>query len=352
MNWVGDRELGEVATLQPRAGSPKSPFRAQLTRLAQDPLGKDLHFPDPGPRGGLLPIRPARRRPGALSTAGAPVPPALRPAPPSRLPRVPLASPVVEAPTPPAAPPPRLPPEVGQLWEANAGWWAEEFTEGADPEYSEQILPILSRHLDGASRVLDVGCGEGQVSRLAARIGGVELVVGVDPTWPLLQVAAERGGVSGLAQGVAAALPVRDGSVDAVVACLVFEHVEAVDEAIAEVGRVLAPGGRFVFLLNHPLLQVPESGWIDDTILGEQYWRIGPYLREDSRVEEVAKDVWIPFIHRPLSRYVGAIVSAGMVVTGMEEPAPPPGFLALAAEYTEAATIPRLLVLRAERRGD
>ncbi|HET9072927.1 MAG TPA: class I SAM-dependent methyltransferase [Acidimicrobiales bacterium] len=249
----------------------------------------------------------------------------------------------------PPAGAPRLPPEVGQLWEHNARWWADEFTEGADPEYAEQILPTVARHLAGARRVLDVGCGEGQISRLAGRIPGVERVVGVDPTWPLLEVARARGGVTGLARGEAAALPLRDGAVDAVVACLVFEHIEAVDAALAEVGRVLSPGGRFVFLLNHPLLQVPESGWIDDTILGEQYWRIGPYLREDSRVEEVAKDVWIPFIHRPLSRYVNGIVAAGLVLTGMEEPAPPPGFLALAAEYAEAATIPRLLVLRAEK---
>ena len=77
-----------------------------------------------------------------------------------------------------------------------------------------------------------------------------------------------------------------------------FEHIEALDEAIAEVGRVLAPGGRFLLLLNHPLLQAPGSGWIDDTILDEQYWRIGPYLVEDSRLEEVEKDVWIR-VHPP-----------------------------------------------------
>ncbi len=51
------------------------------------------------------------------------------------------------------------------------------------------------------------------------------------------------------------------------VACLVFEHIEDVDDAIAEVGRVLEPGGRFLFFLNHPLLQTPNSGWIDDQIL-------------------------------------------------------------------------------------
>ena len=78
----------------------------------------------------------------------------------------------------------------------------------------------------------------------------------------------------------------------------------------------------------------------------EQYWRIGPYLLEDETVEEVEKDVFIPFIHRPLSRYVNALAAAGLTVRHMEEPAPPPGFLARAAEYEAAATIPRLLFLR------
>ena len=101
----------------------------------------------------------------------------------------------------------------------------------------------------------------------------------------------------------AGALPFADGSFDAVVACLVFEHIRDVDAAIAEVARVLRPGGRFCFFLNHPLLQTPSSGWIDDQILDppEQYWRIGPYLVEDETIEEVEKDVFIPFIHRPLS---------------------------------------------------
>jgi SAM-dependent methyltransferase len=150
-------------------------------------------------------------------------------------------------------------------------------------------------------------------------------------------------------RGLADGLPFRGGTFDAVVACLVFEHIEPFVEAIAEVGRVLAPGGRFLFFLNHPLLQTPGSGWIDDHILEEQYWRIGPYLVEDLSMEEVAPGVVLPFIHRPLSRYVNALVAAGLLVTRMEEPAPPPGFLARAHEYEEAASIPRLLFLRAEK---
>jgi SAM-dependent methyltransferase len=176
-------------------------------------------------------------------------------------------------------------------------------------------------------------------------------VTGADPTWNQVAEAARRGGGVRVVRAEAAALPFSTGTFDAVVACLVFEHISAFDEAIAEVGRVLVAGGRFLLLLNHPLLQAPGSGWIDDTILEEQYWRIGPYLIEDTSVEQVDKGVWIPFIHRPLSRYVNAMAGAGLLVSWMEEPAPPPGFLARASEYREAATIPRLLMLRAEKLG-
>lgn len=241
--------------------------------------------------------------------------------------------------------------EVGDLWEDHATWWIEGFTEGADPEYVEQIMPLAAAELEGMRRVLDVGCGDGQVARLAASLGS-QLVVGVDPTWNQVVVASQRSGGVQVARASAHRLPFTDGAFDAVVACLVFEHIEDVDEAIAEVGRVLRPGGRFCFFLNHPLLQTPGSGWIDDQILDppEQYWRIGPYLVEDLSIEEVEKDVFIPFIHRPLSRYVNALIDNGLFIERMLEPAPPPGFLARAAEYESAATIPRLLYLRAVKR--
>ena len=196
--------------------------------------------------------------------------------------------------------------------------------------------------------MLDVGCGEGQVARhVAATVGSA--VVGVDPSDAQLVVARARGGDVAYARGRADALPVSGGSFDAAVACLVFEHITEVDGALAEVARVLAPGGVFLFLLNHPLLQVPGSGWIDDHILEEQYWRIGPYLVEDVSEEEIAPGVTLPFVHRPLSRYLNTLRDVGLVLERMEEPAPPPGFIARAPEYAAAASIPRLLALRLRR---
>jgi SAM-dependent methyltransferase len=235
------------------------------------------------------------------------------------------------------------------LWETHARWWIEGFTAGADPEYEEQILPLAASELAGRATVLDIGCGDGQISRLLADRGAT--VVGVDPTWNQITVAHARGGGASFLSAAADGLPFADSSFDAAVACLVFEHIDAVDRAIAEVARVVRTGGRFSFFLNHPLLQTPGSGWIDDQILDppEQYWRIGPYLVEAETIEQVELGVYIRFIHRPLSRYLNALAEHGLVLERMVEPAPPAGFVAKAPEYPDAATIPRLLYLRLRR---
>ena len=178
---------------------------------------------------------------------------------------------------------------------------------GADP---------AARRRGAARRARGSSTSAAATARSAAwpRQLGAELVVGVDPTWNQIRVAARarrRPGVRSAPARRSCRSPTR--SFDAVVACLVFEHIRDVDEAIAEVGPGAAPGGRFCFFLNHPLLQTPNSGWIDDQVLDppEQYWRIGPYLVEDETIEEVEKDVFIPFIHRPLSRYVNALADDG-----------------------------------------
>jgi SAM-dependent methyltransferase len=233
------------------------------------------------------------------------------------------------------------------LWEQHAGWWQREFTDGADPEYEDQILPLVDEHLAGARRVLDVGCGEGQVSRRVAALGAD--VIGVDPTRAQLDVAAQRGGAPRYVRGVAERLPCRSGAFDGVVMCLVIEHIDPFEPAIEEIARALAPGGRFLLLLNHPLLQTTGSGWVDDHILDEQYWRVGPYLTDDPGSEEVAPGVVLPFVHRPLSRYVHKMGEVGLLIDDMAEPAPPAGFLAKATEYRDAASIPRLMVIRSRR---
>jgi SAM-dependent methyltransferase len=236
-------------------------------------------------------------------------------------------------------------------WEEHAAWWIELFTEGADPEYAEQIMPLAAEELAGCRRVLDVGCGEGQITRLAAA-SGADVAIGIDPTWNQLAMATKRAGTTGFGRAVASALPFTGTAFDAIVACLVFEHIDDVDLAISEVSRVLVPGGRFCFFLNHPFTQTPDSGWVDDRVIDppEQYWRIGPYLPEAVTIEEIDPGISVRFVHRPLSRYVNALATNGLFIERMVEPAPPPGFLALAPEYGATPTVPRLLYLRLVKR--
>jgi ubiquinone/menaquinone biosynthesis C-methylase UbiE len=141
-------------------------------------------------------------------------------------------------------------------------------------------------------------------------------------------------------QADVARLPLTDNSFDAVTMCLVLEHVHRIEPVFAEIVRVLQPGGTFILFLNHPAFQTPDSGWVDDHIMDEQYWRSGPYLTEVTTEEPIDAEVTIPFTHRTLSTYLNAAADAGLSLRHVEEPAP-----FEQPEYPGASAIPRLLFL-------
>jgi SAM-dependent methyltransferase len=235
----------------------------------------------------------------------------------------------------------------GSLWEQHSTWWQRRFTEGADPEYEEQILPLVRQHLRKGGRVLDVGCGEGQVARSIAR-GGTQ-VVGLDPTPSQIREAHRRGGPPLFVQARAEQLPFGDYTFGAVLLCLAIEHIDPFEPAIDEIARVLAPGGQFLLLLVHPLLQAPGSGWVEEAGSDEGYWRVGSYLPDDFVVDEVEPGIHLPFNHRPLSRYIHAMGAVGLLLEDMVEPSPPPAVLLETGGFANADAIPRLMVLSARR---
>lgn len=236
-------------------------------------------------------------------------------------------------------------------WDELAPWWLETFANGADVEYELQILPLAEALLSGARRVLDVGTGEGQLARRLARPAGAapSVVIGVDPFAAQLDNAVRQGGGPVYARASGEALPFRDRSFDAVVCCLVIEHADDPEAVLGEMARVLAPGGRLLLLVNHPVVQGPGSGLVDDRELDERYWRIGPYLNDDVVLEEVDPGVPVRFAHRPLSAYVNTLCEAGLVLTRLEEPAPPYEFLTASVDLELERAMPRLCAMRFER---
>jgi len=91
-----------------------------------------------------------------------------------------------------------------------------------------------------AGRALDVGCGTGR--NLPLYGAGVR-VIGLDPARDALLAARRRAPAVPLVQGDAQALPFRDAAFDAVVSGLVFCSVPDPARGLAEVKRVLRPGG-------------------------------------------------------------------------------------------------------------
>ena len=96
---------------------------------------------------------------------------------------------------------------------------------------------------------LEVGCGGGILCEEIARLGFA--VTGIDPSEHSLQIAAGHAQAGGLRinykQGSGEAIPYRDNSFDVVFCCDVLEHVREVPKVIAEISRVLKPGGIFCY---------------------------------------------------------------------------------------------------------
>jgi ubiquinone/menaquinone biosynthesis C-methylase UbiE len=100
-------------------------------------------------------------------------------------------------------------------------------------------------------RVLDVGCGTGVVTRdLAARVGPRGHVVGMDPSRAFLREARRRTRAPGVRfrPGDGTDLPFRDGAFDVAVAVTVLLHVPSSDRVLAEMRRVVRPGGTVAVL--------------------------------------------------------------------------------------------------------
>jgi ubiquinone/menaquinone biosynthesis C-methylase UbiE len=132
----------------------------------------------------------------------------------------------------------------------------------------------LAKQFAGCGRVLDVGCGGGDLSAAIHRMG-VSEVVGLDASPYMLKHAIQRHPQIRFLQGLAEDSQLESQSFDGIGACFLFHELppKAADAALIEFHRLLKPKGRFVMLEPGPE-QFYEPSWK----LLRFGWK-GPYYR-------------------------------------------------------------------------
>ena len=231
----------------------------------------------------------------------------------------------------------RLVDEVRDIWDAKAAFWDEHMGEGNQFQL-ELIGPAVERLLAvrPGEQVLDVGCGNGVSSRRLAHLGA--RVVAIDTSARFLELACARS--PDLSDNIEyrlvdatdeeELLALGEGRFNALVCTMVLMDMPVV-EPLARAGkRLLAPGGRFVFAVQHPAFNSNAVRFCAETETGDDGIEVARHAvkMSDYLVVPPGKGTGMPdepqphwYFHRPLHELFGTFFQAGFVLNGLEEPA-------------------------------
>ena len=162
----------------------------------------------------------------------------------------------------------------------------------------------------GGHRVLDAGCGSGPLAARLQALGAT--MTGFDASAAMVELARRRlGPDADLHVGdLAEALPFADGAFDDVVASLVLHYLRDWTTPLAELHRVLRPGGRLIVSVNHPIMYKmidPDVDYFADAQWSEEYTFAG---------QPAVLSYW----HKPLHAMVEAFTDAGFAIATISEP--------------------------------
>ncbi|AGT09659.1 class I SAM-dependent methyltransferase [Paracoccus aminophilus] len=206
-------------------------------------------------------------------------------------------------------------------WETSAAAWIADMGERGDFSRIHVLdAPMLARIRGrGFQTALDVGSGEGRFCRMMQAEGIA--ATGVEPT-PSLRAAAEaRDPAGNYVDAQAEALPFDTASFDLVVSYLTLIDIDGIEPAIAEMARVLKPGGS---LLIANLNSFSTAGDWHRLVDGSRYFRMDNYL--EARAEWMSwRGVSIRNWHRPMQDYMRLLIGAGLRLSHFEEPSPTGG---------------------------
>lgn len=130
---------------------------------------------------------------------------------------------------------------------------------------------------------------------------------------------------------------------------LALHYIGDLEGLLARLHRALAPGGRLVASVEHPIYSAPsDPKWLRDEA-GSDVWPVDRYLDEGPRVTDwLAKGVVKQ--HRTIGRYAELLLRAGFTLSHLEEWGPTAAQIAEHPEYAIERERPPFLLFAADRR--
>ena len=183
--------------------------------------------------------------------------------------------------------------------------------------YERPAMLALAGDVAGR-RILDAGCGSSPLFAALRDRGAI--VTGIDKSAGMLEQARRRLGDDADLQvaELGSPLPFPDDTFDDVTASLVLHYLEDWGPALAELRRVLKPGGRLIVSVNHPFA---ENLWHREAGLEPDYFATYDYVAEWTVDGQIAL---LRFWTRPLHAMTGAFTAAGFRISVISEPDPVP----------------------------
>jgi ubiquinone/menaquinone biosynthesis C-methylase UbiE len=202
-------------------------------------------------------------------------------------------------------------------WEAQAGNWVRwARAPGHDTYWTFHRKLFLSALPPPGRLTLDVGCGEGRVTRDLRELG--HTVIGIDSAPSMIAAAREADPHGEYVEADAAALPFAGDSADLVVAFMSLMDMDDMAGAACEIGRVLEPGGRFVAAVLHPVNSAGKFTSTED----QARFRIDDYLtqrRFSDHLERDGYEMTFETTHFTLEDYSRALEDAGFLIEQVRE---------------------------------
>lgn len=211
----------------------------------------------------------------------------------------------------PAVPPDPSPPAAYDTFaEAYA---AENESSLFNAWYERPEMLRLAGEVTGLA-VLDAGCGSGPLASALHERGA--RVTGLDASAAMVGLARRRLGQDADVRvgDLREPLPFDDGAFDLVVASLVLHYLQDWSGPLAELRRVLRPGGRVLVSVNHP-------GAYPIVYPRADYFALTEYSEDHTFAGQKAV---LTFWHRPLSAMAEAFAGAGLRISTITEPSPAP----------------------------